>query len=458
MRFRSFFFSANISFYCYMALFMAMPQYALAGSNGGISLSLADAVMMALDKNRGLSVSEKRAEAAQAIADAATGRLLPRIDASYVVSRTDLPINVFGDKLLQKRFTAKDFSITSLNNPDSINNYHTDISVTVPVYQGGALWAGKRAGEAGAAAAQWQHRARQQAVILEIIEAFATLRQAEAQRTAAGQALNAARNHLQNTRALERRGMAISSDVMDALAHKLQVGVILQSATDAVATAHDRLQRLLGMRPGTPFTTRGNADFALPEKDMHNWVQVATASRPDLVAGKQRVNTARARADAARAPFRPAIDIQATQEWNSNTAAPKNGNATIAANLRLNLFAGGTDRAKLRATQTKLEIRQTELADLKQRIHNEVQATWRNLDEARSRLAANDQVLQQTQESLRIRRLREQQGLEKVSDVLDAQSRADHARAEAIRARYALIIAKARLLAAAGQLTPEVIQ
>jgi len=414
--------------------------------------------MMAVESNRGLRIAEKQRDEIHANADAATGRLLPRIDATYAVSRTDSPISVFGDKLLQKRFTAADFAISGLNNPDTVNNYHTDISITIPVYQGGALWAGKRAGDASAKSAQWQYIAQQQTTILHVIETFSRLRELQAESQAAEQSLKAARDHMADTEALKRRGLAIASDVMDARSHMLEASVSLESSSHAVSSAREQLQRLLSLPPGTPVSTSGAIELALPDQSRDKWLEAAIANQPELQAAKHRLSVAQAHTDAAKAPFRPAVNLQATEEWNSNTAVPKHGNTTIAAEVRFNLFSGGADKARLHAARAATAARELELEDMAQAIHNAVSASWRRLQEARNRLAASKQVLRQSLESLRIRKLREQQGLERSSDVLGAQSRADRARAKAIHSRYALIIAKARLLAAAGKLTPEVIR
>jgi len=459
------FFWANKSAYAYIFIFILIAPLAVqAGeptspayaTTHGITIK--DAVIMALDRNRNLRIADQRREQAFAGADAATGRLMPRINAVYAPSRTDSPINVFGDKLLQKRFSASDFAISNLNNPSALNNYHTDVSIVLPVYQGGALWAGKRAGEANAMSARWNYIAKRQATVLHVIQSFAQFKELRTERHASEKALAAARDHLTDTEALKRRGLAIASDVMDAKSHMLEAGVALESASHAVASARDRLRLLLGLPADAKVSTQGSVELMLPDQDRKTWVKSADAHHPALHAEKHQLDAARSRADAAMAPFLPAINLQATEEWNSNTVTPKNSNFTIGAEVRFNLFSGGADKARLHAAQAETVARELELEDARQAIHNRVLDAWRSLHEAKNRLAASKQVLRQSLESLRIRKLREQQGLERSSDVLDAQSRADRARAKAIRARYTLVIAKAQLLAVAGQLNPEVIQ
>jgi len=449
--------------YVFISILMTSPA-AQAGEHTSPAypsvrnITMKDAVMLALDRNRSLRIADQRRQQAQDNADAVTGKLMPHIDAVYASSRSDSPINVFGTKLLQKRFSASDFAISNLNNPDALNNYHTDVSIVVPVYQGGALWAGKRASEASAKSARWNYIAERQNTVLHVIQAFAQLKELQAERHAAGKALAAARDHLADTEALKRRGLAIISDVMDAKSHMLEAGVTLDSVSHAVASAQDQLRLLLGLPTDAKVSTSGSIQLALSDQSRDAWLKSAVRHHPVLHVEKQRLDTARARADVAEAPFLPAINLHATEEWNSNTVTPKNANFTIDAEVRFNLFSGGSDKARLHAARAATVARELELEDIRQAIHNRVLAAWRSLQEAKNRLTASKQVLRQSLESLRIRKLREQQGLEKSSDVLDAQSRADQARAKAIHARYALVIAKAQLLAEAGQLNPEVIR
>ncbi len=460
---RGAFFGGIKSVYPYMFTSMLMLgaptlHAADAGGEPGDGLTLRQAVRMALEQNRDLRIAETRREQARANAEAATGRLMPRVDATWNASRTDSPLNAFGTKLLQQRITAADFAIANLNNPAAINNYRTGVAVSLPVWQGGALWAGKRAGEAGADAADWQYASARQQTVLRVIEAFARLKAARAERRAAEQAVAAARDHLEDTRALKKRGLAIASDVMDARSHWLEARVNLQAAQHAEDAARDEMRRLLGLPAGSPVRAGGESRLSLPERGLEAWLKLAEEGQPAIKAARKALEAAKAKADAARAPFLPSVALMASEEWNNNTPAPKHPNATIAADVRLNLFAGGSDKARLRAARAEVEARKLALQDLMQRIRNQVRAAWRGLEEARMRLEASRQVLAQSEESLRIRKLRAEQGLEKTSDVLDAQTRLDAARARAIHARYALTIAKARLLAAAGQLTPEVIQ
>ncbi|MDX8407899.1 MAG: TolC family protein, partial [Mariprofundaceae bacterium] len=136
----------------------------------------------------------------------------------------------------------------------------------------------------------------------------------------------------------------------------------------------------------------------------------------------------------------------------------KNRNTTIGATVSMNLFAGGSDRARVRAAEAERIGLELQIEDKQQQIENEVRQAWRSLNTAEQRYRSETVALQQTSESLRIKALRHAQGLEKTSDLLDAQVRLDTSRVARIRARYDVMIAKAALLLAAGTLNEEVVQ
>ena len=101
------------------------------------TLSLKDSVSFALEHNRMLSAALAQVQATQAQADAATGQLMPRLDLSTGLFRTNSPLNSFGTKLQQQGVTAADFDPALLNSPAYINNYLTRLNLTMPLLRAG---------------------------------------------------------------------------------------------------------------------------------------------------------------------------------------------------------------------------------------------------------------------------------------------------------------------------------
>jgi len=250
----------------------------------------------------------------------------------------------------------------------------------------------------------------------------------------------------------------IKSDVMDAHVHLLRSRLKLKQADNAYAQAREALQRVLGLDDDTLLKAESEPYLAVTDWTLDQALEQALAMRPDLKALEEAYQASVAEVDASKAAFRPRVDLVAGQEWNAATPSLKNRNSMVGATISMNLFAGGSDRARTRASRARLIALELKLNDHKQQIHNEVTHAWRMLDESRVRDVSEHEALKQSEESLRIKLLRYQQGLSKTSDLLDAQLQVDNTRLSSIRAKYNATIAQAALQLAVGTLNVGVIQ
>ncbi len=451
------FLSAIRYFMIFPLLPLLMP---VMPANAG-ELTLEQAVRMALASNRQLMADAYELDAASRQVDMATASMLPRLDLGYVVSRTDSPLNAFGTKLLQGRITARDFNPAFLNHPSAVNNHQPRVTLSLPVYQGGALYAGRDAALAGSEAARHRHAWLRQQIILKTVMLFSQLQNAQAQVAATKKALAAAEENLKSAKAMQHRGLLIAADVMDAEVHRLNVEVRLNRLRNLRDQAEDALRRHLGMEQHAEVLVHGDVRVSLDGVELDHvddLVKQAVGRREDVLAFQERLRAARAGIDRARSGFLPHLSVQASREWNRQTPGFQNGNTTVAAVLEMNVFAGGADRAALdraRAEHARLSML---LLDLQQQVANEVRDAWRTLNETLKRKQAMNTAFEQARESLRIERLRFKQGLEKTSDLLAAQSRADQAEAASIQAKFDVEVARARMLLAVGLLDEERIQ
>lgn len=420
--------------------------------------TLRESVNYALHHNRLLAADNSSVEQARAGQDMAYGHFMPSIDLSTGVARTDSPSNYFGTKLNQRKITAAAFNPAFLNDPGYINNYQTRLNVRMPIYQGGALWAGKAQADHQAEAAVLSHDYRRQQVLYQTIAAYVQTRQSYTAIHAMQTAVNAAEKRYQDTKALQKRGILIQSDVMDANVHLLRSQLKLKQANNAYAQAQDALQRVLGLDAGTGVTAAKEPHLTVAEWTVDEAVDMALAKRADLKALEAAYQASQAGVDVTKAAFLPHVDLVAGQEWNASTPALKNRNTMIGATISMNLFAGGSDRARTRASRAKQIALELKLEDWKQQVRNEVRRAWRMLDESKVRNASEREALKQSEESLRIKSLRYEQGLAKTSDLLDAQLQVDTTRLSSIRARYDVTIAQAALQLAVGTLNEGVIQ
>ncbi len=413
------------------------------------------AVRMAMVHNPELAASGEQVQTARAQQRAASSGLLPRLDLNVEASRTNAPLGVFAGKLSQQRVAATDFSPALLNAPDDFDNVRTAVKLSWPVWQGGALRAGKRQAASALEAASYSHDMRQQKLTLDVLTAYTGVHEAKAQLRASQEALQAAQQHAGISRAQRDQGMAVDSDVMAAEVHRLNAAVQLHRAENAAADALDQLRVLLNMDLEQPLTLGAIPQIpALPD-DLRTLQQRTLESHPDLLALEASLKARQAGIRVKQAAFYPSVQLMAQQEWNDTRLALENDNTLVAGVIHLNLFAGGADKAAVDGARAQVNRLQYQLEAARRAYRAEVARAWRGRTEARSRAEAQIEAERQAAEALRITELRYKAGLERTVDLLQAQARLDAARAQRIHTDFERILAEARLRIAAGLLLLE---
>jgi outer membrane protein TolC len=420
--------------------------------------SLKSSVAYALAHNRSLAAAASQADAAEAQVDAATAQLLPRLDASTGVYRTNSALNGFGAKLLQQQVTAADFNPALLNNPEYINNYQSRLGLSLPLYNGGAAYAARSKAAANAEAANLNLAFHKQQLIYQTIVTYVQARQALAQVKAQEKAVHAAKQRLKDAQALKKRGMAIQSDVMDANVYVLRAQLGLDNAKNQYQNSLEALRLVLGMQAQQKLGELAEPSIEDVSASLDDLLASAPQNRKDLLALIQQEEAASASRAQAKSGYLPHVNLTAAREWNSDTFGLKNANNSLGLTVSMNLFSGGSDSANVRAAEAARISLLLQQEDKRQQIANEIRQAWRSLNMAKNKLTSEKQAYAQTTESLRIKALRHQQGLETTSDLLASQVRADQAHVMLIRAKYDLIIAKAALLLAAGTLQEGAVQ
>lgn len=443
------------------SIFFTLALFAAAGpvfAAGHTPFTLADGVDYALAHNRSLAAANQQYASALAQADQAGSASLPRIDLSSGFYRTNSALNVFGAKVLQQQTSPADFDVLSINNPAYQNNYQTRLGLSLPLFAGGALQAtSQRAAYLAQAQAQ-QLAFHKQQVIFQTITAYVSAHQADAQVIARENAVAAAQKRLENVQALKKRGMAIDSDVMDANVYVLRSQVALAEARANHDSSMENLKLTLGMSAKTTLAQLKAPDIQFAPTTLATLISQAESNRADLLAMDQQTLAATAALQQSESGFLPSVNLIAAQEWNKQTFGLSNSNNMVGIVVSMNLYGGGSDAAQVRSATLARAALEYAIADARQVVSNEVRQAYRSLFIAEQRLNSELQAQSQTAESLRIKSLRHGQGLEKTSDVLDAQVRADASNIAFIRASYDLIIAKAALLLAAGTLSEGAIQ
>ena len=136
------------------------------------SLTLKEAVRLALEKNPSVAAARAAAQAAASRIAEARGGALPKINYSESWARSDNPVFVFSSLLTQHQFGLQNFQIGPLNRPDSLNNFQSQITVEQNLYDGGQTRHAVRSAELGRAAAREDGRRTQMETIAYVVRTY----------------------------------------------------------------------------------------------------------------------------------------------------------------------------------------------------------------------------------------------------------------------------------------------
>jgi outer membrane protein len=375
----------------------------------------------------------------------------PRVDLTETMQRGNNPVFAFSSLLLQRRFTAANFAIPSLNYPDPITNTRTAIGIEQPVFDAGLTTLGKKAAKLGRDMAAAAREAGEQDLAFRAAHTFVRVLQLEAAVRATDAAVAAAESDDQRTRARRDVGLVTEADVLAVNVHLADIHQRQIAARGDLAVARIQLAEAIGVpltealrlvRP-TPWSVAADADTLVRE---------ALASHPQRREADLQIQLADNARRTARAALLPTVGLQGGWEFNGATLGEQQSSWVVGAEIRMNLFRGFADRARI-TEASHAQVRATaEHERVMRRIEVDVRAALAQLAAARARDEAGRAALTQARESQRIIRDRYESGLATVTDVLraaeatlDAESRATAAEMDVILETVALDRALGRL-------------
>jgi outer membrane protein len=409
-------------------------------------LTLEQAVTRAVEQNPDarIAASAER-EATHRVVQARAG-YLPRADITEAWQRGNQPVFVFGSLLAQRRFTAADFALDALNRPEAIDNFRAAIGVEQTLYDGGATSARVRAARVGLNLAATGRTRVGQALAVAVTEAYGQALLADASRRTADAALEAADADLERTRNRRDAGLVTDADVLAVEVHRAAVEEARIRADAAARIARAQLNILMGAPLDDAYTLAmpvpqdASVAAGVPALEAE-----ALTRRPEVVESSLRAQLADADRDSARAAWLPQVVAHAGWETNGHTWNARSGSWLAGTSVRLNLFRGLADRARLAEVVETTRRRALEHEQVEAAIRLEVRTAVAELDAARARVAVTERVVAQAEESQRIVRDRYEQGLADVASLLRAAEAAVQAQEQQMRARVDVLVESASL-------------
>jgi len=421
------------------------------------SLSLREAVQLALRENKAIAATDAAARASTARIDEARSGRLPKLNYSESFVRSDNPVFVFSSLLTQHQFGVENFNIGPLNRPDSINNFQSLLSVDQPLYDAGQTRNAVKSADLSRQMTVEEQRRTQMQVISGVVRAYyGAVLAAESLKTAE-QAVRSAAADLKRAESVRAAGMSTDVDVLSIRVHLAAVTEQrIQRAAD-LDVAQSALNDALGLPLDTRHTLSSALNpLALPELELASLERNASSTRPEVRATHLEEDLAKTQADSARSALLPQVGFHAAFEADRQQFVNKGGANWLASiGLRWNLFNGNGDKAKIEESRHWMERAHADEQRVDSAVRLEVRRAWADLRAAEQRIEVAKAAVAEADESLRITQNRYEAGMSNVTDLLRNETAVLESRTRYLAAVHDQRIAATMLELAAGRLSPD---
>ena len=400
-----------------------------------LRLSLDEAVERARSESFRVRNAEAQERSARAQKRQSLAVFLPQITAAEDAATTTDPLNAFGFKLRQETVTQADFAPSALNDPERIDNFTTRLQVDQPLVNLDG-WFERRAAASAVQAATEQTKRTRHVVAFRVKKGYYGLILAQERLSVIMAALTAARENARQAEALFDQGIITKADLLAARVRVLDLESQRTEASSKQRTASDRLRFLLGI--DEPIRIQAT-DSLTRERAAVESVAVESVNqrRSDMQALRLRADAAQEQVRAGWMAFVPKLNARGTYAWNDDRLLGTDAAGyTVGASLTWNLFQGFKQIGQ--AQKAEADLQRAEIALEQQVLQNQVNIAEarRTLDATRQRLQYSRAAVEQAEESLRIRSDRYGEGLERTSDLLQAEAAVAERRLAYLQALY----------------------
>lgn len=405
-------------------------------------ISLREAILASFANNHELKGRQSRLAAGQADIGIARSSLLPSLALEEKFQRTANPTYSFMSKLNQERFTARDFAIDSLNNPDAVSDFQTMFSIEQPLFV--------RQANIGLAMAKNQQEIanreylrKKEEIALEVVKTFLMVRTSREYAAVAAKGVADAKEHVRLSELRFNNGLGLYSDTLRARTALADAEQQLVSAQKNHDVARKGLGLLLGLEESVD---AGQEKVELPLMAMDYYTE-ASLQREDVKAMEGQRENARKNLAMATAGYLPTVGLAGSYMFNDHTAplGSEGESWLVAAVLRWQLFDGA--KREYERVKAKHQISETDqyLQGLKKAVAFKVYEAYQSVAETGKNLELARSALLMAEEGQRLVQVRYENSLSPMIDLLDAQVALDHARAVVVARENDLELVKARL-------------
>lgn len=383
-----------------------------------VPINKAKALSLISENNLALKISEEELNKAKADYRQTQAIYFPNITASYTGISTTNPLMAFGSKLNQGILTQNDFNPALLNNPDQTQNFSTKIEIQQPLVHLDGLFHRKAAKTKMEAISL--HKARSAEYLsFEVEKAYMQLQLAYKGLAVLEKALLSAEEYKKLADNNFKKGYLQRADVLLVEVRLTEVKNQLQSAKSGLQNASDYLSFLMNEKG---FILYKPTD-SLVVNSFTTASESISENRADIKAMSLSTEAYTAINKADKMSFLPNLNAFGSYELNDNKLFQGNtGGYLVGVQLNWTLFEGSKRFGKTQHSKAAMEQSKYAYEQYVSKSNLEYSKAKRMLTDAENKLSLTKMALIQSEESLRIRTNRFKEGLEKTTDLLNAET------------------------------------
>ena len=429
----------------------------VSGALGQEPLTLRDAVRLAVKQNKSLESSTAAESASQArIAEARSG-LLPRVNYSESWARSDNPVFVFSSLLTQHQFGAQNFAIGSLNRPDFLNNFQSQLTADQPLYDAGKTKRATRTAEISKTLRVEETRRIRMEVIAGVVRAYFDAQLGVEQLDATHQAMRSAEADLTRAEARRSAGMTTDVDVLSIRVHLAAVREQEQQRLADLDVAKASLNDWMALPLDSPHSLATKlSPLPLVHPSLAAYEAQSASQRPETLQTKSAKDLSEIKAKEARASLLPEVSAHAAFEADRQRFYDRGGaNWLVSIGLRWNLFNGFGDKARIAEAEAGIRQASADQQRADSAVRMQVRRAWAFLNAAEQRMETAKATVAEAEESLRISQNRYDAGLATITDLLRVETALLETRTRYVAAVHDQRVGAALLELAAGTISTD---
>jgi len=409
---------------------------------GQVIFSLPDAIAFALQNNPRIRSVRSAAERAQGQEQVAFAPFLPEVDilGQYGTTSATLAPGIPGPTgfLLANGFGTRSYA-------------ETEVALQWIIYDFGRTGGRYRQAVARERIAELQVTRACQTVEFDATSAYLDVLLARASRHVQEDAVRRTKAILEDTVSRREGGVALREDVLRAEVQYSESREAFVLAREAEFNALARLNNAMGRNASLPIEVVDmDTEPPLPGT-LSDLLEVAAANRPEIGLAQKTVAAAQEGWQASRGEFLPKIFARGSVGRTDAENVVTGWQEGAGLHLETPLYSGGRHQGALRSAEAEIRQAVADAQSILNAISLQVKLAYHGVVAARERIELAQSAVTQSDENLRLIRVRYHNGNATPTDIVDSEAAVTRSQQRFLSADYTYLAALARLDYAMGQ-------